>query len=215
MINGPFGPINTAILLDRYIRAYEGVSDMYAALENVLTDKNNTIDLLNGKINDLTNELESTKALLPTDFRVVIKPFSIERDGLSSNITVMEGDEILEKCPDFFTFGKKYTLIVMGTSLSRKSNKVAFSIKTNYPIALSSSSNSSASKKIYGGMMYHSSTSMSFTLGTSSDITAIAKGFPYARYYTNPPYLSVGNATIGDTSGKFFEGDYLYIAIKT
>lgn len=215
MINGPFGPINTAILLDRYIRAYEGVSDMYAALENVLTDKNNTIDLLNGKINDLTNELESTKALLPTDFRVVIKPFSIERDSILTSITVMEGDEILEKCPDFFTFGRKYTLIVMGTSLSRKSNKVAFSIKTNYPIALKSSSNSSASKKIYGGMMYHSSTSMGFALGTTNDIKAPSKGWPYVLYYTDLRRLGIGNATTGDTSGKFFEGDYLYIAIKT
>lgn len=44
MINGPFGPINTAILLDRYIRAYEGMCDKYVQLEEELRKLNEKID---------------------------------------------------------------------------------------------------------------------------------------------------------------------------
>lgn len=62
MFNGPFSKINTAILLDKYIKAYEGVCDLFAKLRDT---KGDTLKISGNMLKLLAGEKELSEVNLP------------------------------------------------------------------------------------------------------------------------------------------------------
>lgn len=85
MFNGPFSKINTAILLDKYIKAYEGVCDLFAKLRDT---KGDTLKVNGNMLKLLAGEKELSEVDLPES--------KIPKEELQKKITKVDAPQFIQ-----------------------------------------------------------------------------------------------------------------------
>lgn len=84
MFNGPFSKINTAILLDKYMKAYEGVCDLFAKLRDT---KGDTLKINGNMLKLLAGEKELSEVNLPES--------KIPKEELQKKITKVDAPQFI------------------------------------------------------------------------------------------------------------------------
>lgn len=85
MFNGPFSKINIAILLDKYMKAYEGVCDLFAKLRDT---KGDTLKINGNMLKLLAGEKELSEVNLPES--------KIPKEELQKKITKVDAPQFIQ-----------------------------------------------------------------------------------------------------------------------